>query len=309
MAARVGNEATQRCAAADLADILLARKDYPAARAQALKALAMARKARDGSIEAASLSSLGAALDHLGRPQEGLPLLREAIAHYRSVGDMEQAGEVLGTLGHEYAFTGDYRQAYETSLESKAVGDAQARALSERRFAEASAAFQSEGQQAQIADLQRERKRQARIRLLWTGMGLLGLATTAVLLAARRRLARAGAELAAKNRSLEESARKLQEAQSEIRRLLETPADLLENLPAWVERMAGGIASMIGARAVSVFALQDGDLRTLHPGTGEIPTLEEVSTLEGMTVCATGSLLVPVRDLGGRKRRSAWTRP
>lgn len=172
----------------NLADVYLRRKDYRTALQQADAALKLPGIFEDPGNVAVCQVNRGIALNRLGRSAEGLETLQKGLRFIKTTQDKSQIAEITGNLAEEYAFAGDFRRAFETECEFKALSDDLKREEDQKRVAEASAAFESDKKQIQIEGLQREHRAQVRLAVLWLALGLLGFSVAGVLVLSRRKL-------------------------------------------------------------------------------------------------------------------------
>jgi len=186
----------QLAAEVNMADAYLRLKDYPATLRQATEALKLSRAANDSYSGAICLANMGVAQNRMGKSAEGLRNLQAALDHFKVAQSSADVADIQGLMADELAFAGDYRRAYEAEVAFKALSDNLKLSMDQKRFADASAAFQSDKQQIQIQALERDRGLQARLRILWIALGGLGFATTFGLVVGRRRLQAANRTLA-----------------------------------------------------------------------------------------------------------------
>jgi len=196
LAGKVGDRDLQLTAAVNLADAYLHTKDYRAVLNYAESALRMAQAANNGASIAVCQINRGIALNRLGNSAEGIKAIQDGLEHFKMTQALPDATETTGILAEEYAFAGDYRRAYETELLFKAMSEAQQKAADQNRIAAASAAFESDKKQIQINALERDRRNQAWMKLLWITVGALGFITAAVLVRGRKKLQLANKALA-----------------------------------------------------------------------------------------------------------------
>jgi len=136
----------------------------------------------------------GIALTRLGSAPEGVKAIQEGLTFLRAQSPVDEA-EVTGNLAEAYAYTGDYRKAYETEVQFKALVDALQKDQDLKNTAQASAAYENDKKELEIQALQRDRSNQAKLRLLWIALGALGFATAGVLVLSRKRLKTANLKL------------------------------------------------------------------------------------------------------------------
>ncbi|BDU75048.1 tetratricopeptide repeat-containing diguanylate cyclase [Mesoterricola sediminis] len=182
--------------AVNMADAYLRKKDYRTCLKYAEAGLRLAREAGNAASIAVSQVNQGIALNRLGNSAEGLKAIVAGLEHFKASQARNDTAEIVGILAEEYAFAGEWRKAYETELQFKALSDDLKRVQDQKHIADASAAFEIDKKQLQIDALNRERRNQLRLRFLWTAIGLLGLGTAAVLVAGRKKLQAANKALA-----------------------------------------------------------------------------------------------------------------
>ena len=219
LAVKAGDTYLQLIATMNLADAHLREKDYRAALACAEGALRLPDIARYPMFVAISQVNRGIALNRLGNNSEGLKSLQEGLQHIKATHAKNETAEVLGNLAEEFAFAGDFRRAYETELEFKALSDELKPTDDQKRVAEASAAFESDKKQIQIDALERDRHTQARLKLLWIALGALGFSAAGILVISLRRRQRAHEALADLNGRNQMLIGDLQAALAEVRAL------------------------------------------------------------------------------------------
>ena len=203
----------------NLADAYLGKKDYRATLKAAEAALRIPGIAKDPGYVAVCQINRGIALNRLGNSAEGLKSIQEGLRHVKATQSKNDVAEITGNLAEEFAFAGDYRRAYETGLEFKALSDALKLADDKKRIAQASAAFESDKQKMQIEGLQREQRAQAYQKLFWIALGALGFAIAGVLVFSRRKLQEANHALAGLNNQNLDLIEQLQSALQEVRTL------------------------------------------------------------------------------------------
>lgn len=194
---KAGDSSLQLLCTVNLADAFLRRKDYRQVLHYAELGIKLGTAANDISSVAVSKINKGIAVNRMGNPGEGIPLIQEGLEYYRDVQDRNGIADVTRIVAEEYAAAGDFRRAYETEVKFKEYSDDLRKDQDKKRLAEASAAFENDKKELQISALQRDRRNQARLRLLWTALGFLGFATAGVLVVSRKKLKAA-------NRSLSE---------------------------------------------------------------------------------------------------------
>ena len=196
LAAKVQDPELALSVAVNLADVYLRKKDYRATLKCADEALKQAQCAKDAFSVALCRINRGVALNRLGNSGDGLRDIHAGLDHFRESPDKGYLVEITGILAEEYAFAGDYRKAYEAQVQFKQLNDEFLKREDQKRIAEASAAFENDKKQFQIDALQKDRRNQARSRLLWIAIGALGFCTALVLVVGRRRLRAANHALA-----------------------------------------------------------------------------------------------------------------
>lgn len=219
LARRAGQVRFQIACLVNLSDAYLQNKDYAAALSQAEAALKMPLVSQDPDLTAVCQVNRGIALNRLGRHREGLEALTEGLRRIKTTEDKEQIAEITGNLAEEYAFAGDYRRAYESSLAFKALSDDLKRAADQKRVAEATAAFEADKKQIQIEGLKREQRIQARLTGLWIALSVLGFSFVGILLLGRGKLRGLNASLSEANTRNLELIDQLRSALAEVRTL------------------------------------------------------------------------------------------
>jgi tetratricopeptide (TPR) repeat protein len=106
-----GDRRAQAQALANLGDVQLATRDYPAAVTSLSRAIGLHRDLADQPGEAAALTQLGAALYLTGDNEAAAGRLTEALALHRELGDRLAEAIVLSRLGSVQLVTGDYPAA------------------------------------------------------------------------------------------------------------------------------------------------------------------------------------------------------
>lgn len=219
LAIKTKDESTQIRGMVNLADVFLGKKDYKAALKYADEALKVLAIFEDPASVAVCQVNRGIALNRLGNSTEGLKAIQEGLRHIKTTQAKSQIAEVTGNLAEEYAFAGDYRKAYETNREFKALSDELKRSEDQKHIADASAAFESDKKQIQIEGLQRERRNQLRLKILWIALGLLGFSVAGVLIVSRKKLQRVNDALSNLNNNNSDLIKQLQLALSEVHTL------------------------------------------------------------------------------------------
>lgn len=203
----------------NLADAYLGKKDYKAMLKAAEAALRIPAINKDPGYVAVCQINRGIALNRLGNSPEGLKSIQDGLRYVKATQSKNDIAEITGNLAAEYAFAGDYRRAYETGLEFKALSDELKLAEDKKRIAEASAAFESDKKQMQIDGLRREQRAQAYQKLFWIAVGALGFSTAGVLVFSRKKLQGANAALAGLNNQNLDLIEQLQSALTEVHTL------------------------------------------------------------------------------------------
>jgi len=181
------------------ADVYLQKKDYQASLNYTEEAMRLAKQANDSSAEGTCQANRGIALNRLGKSAEGIQAIKQALEHFKAVQSRPQVVEIAGLLAEEYAFAGDYRKAYETQVIFKTLSDELLKEQDHKLIAEASAGFESDKKQIQIDALQRDKRHQSWLRLLWITIGGLGFTTAAITITGWKKLKRRSIELRAAN--------------------------------------------------------------------------------------------------------------
>jgi len=219
LAAKAQDTDSQINGLVNLADAYLGKKDYKATLKAAEGALRIPTINKDPGYVAVCQINRGIALNRLGNSVEGLKSIQEGLRHVRATQSKNDIAEITGNLAAEYAFAGDYRRAYETGLEFKALSDELKLAEDKKRIAEASAAFESDKKQMQIEGLQREQKAQAYQKLFWIALGALGFSIAGALVFSRKKLQGANEALEGLNNQNLDLIEQLQSALTEVRTL------------------------------------------------------------------------------------------
>ncbi len=219
LAARAQDTDAQFNGLVNLADAYLGKKDYRATLKAAEAALRIPGINKDPGYVAVCQINRGIALNRLGNSAEGLKAIQEGLRHVKATQSKNDIAEITGNLAEEYAFAGDYRRAYETGLEFKALSDALKLAEDKKRIAAASAAFESDKQNMQIEGLKREQRAQAYQKLFWIALGALGFTIAGVLVFSRKKLQHANDALAGLNDQNLDLIEQLQAALHEVRTL------------------------------------------------------------------------------------------
>lgn len=219
LAEKVQDTDSQFIGLVNLADAYLGKKDYRAALKATEAALRIPAINKDPGSVAVCQVNRGIALNRLGNSVEGLKSIQGGLRYVKANQSKNDIADITGVLAAEYAFAGDYRRAYETGLEFKAMSDALKLAEDKKRIAEAGAAFESDKKQMQIDGLRREQKAQAYQKLFWIAMGALGFSIAGVLVFSRKKLQGANAALAELNNQNLDLIEQLQSALTEVRTL------------------------------------------------------------------------------------------
>lgn len=196
LAVKAQDPDTQSICTVNLADVYLRKKDYKATLAYAEAALKMSLAANNLTSIAVCKVNRGIALNRLGRGAEGLKSIQEGLAHFKATQVLGDLTEITGNLAEEYAFSGDFRNAYETERQFKALSDSLKKSEDLKRIAEASAAFNNDKRQIELEALQRDQASRTKLRGLWIALGALGFMTLGVLILGRRKLQLANKALA-----------------------------------------------------------------------------------------------------------------
>jgi len=101
-----------------------------------------------------------------------------------------------------------------------------------------------------------------------------------------------------RTQELAESHAKLQDAQEHIARLMESPSNLLEDIPSWASAVARDIQTAIGAKSVGVYEWIHGQLKTIHAAEEGLPE-ELAQRLDSDLTHFDDNLVFPVRGLSG----------
>ena len=196
LAARTGDADIQLTVAVNLADGYLRKKDFRSTLKYADAGMKLATQAQNPSSIAVCLVNRGIALNRLGSSAEGLKAIQQGLEHFKTTQALPDEAEITGNLAEEYAFAGDFRKAYETEVQFKALVDNLSQAQDRKHIAEASASFENDKKQIEINALYRDQRNQARLRLLWIALGTLGFGIAGVLVLGRKKLTLANRTLA-----------------------------------------------------------------------------------------------------------------
>jgi predicted ATPase/class 3 adenylate cyclase/DNA-binding NarL/FixJ family response regulator len=111
-------------------------RTYPLAKLAAEEALSIAEELRDKPLKALALDSLASVYALQGMTEEARPLVEQAIAAYREIGDLHSADDSLTWLGISALRTGDYALARTVFAEhvrtERAVGNKEQLAIALR---------------------------------------------------------------------------------------------------------------------------------------------------------------------------------
>jgi serine/threonine protein kinase/tetratricopeptide (TPR) repeat protein len=112
----------------EIAQVQATRRNFPEAEQAFREALGLLRELGDKGALSSTLVSFGSFLNEdLGRPDEGLPLLREALQIRRETGNANGEALVLNNLGAYYQVKGQFDQAqahFELALKIREKGGA-----------------------------------------------------------------------------------------------------------------------------------------------------------------------------------------
>jgi diguanylate cyclase (GGDEF)-like protein len=187
----------------NLSDYLLHKKDYKGALVRAERGMEMAKQMNDHTFYSVARVNRGIALNRLGQHEAGLAELEAGLKAHRASEAAGDETELLGVLAEEYAFTGDFKKAYEYHLSFKEKNDKLYNDSRVKTMHELEARYQSEKQERQINQLQAEGERRTLVRNFSIVGALLGLALAAALMARYRLLRRSSDQLEALNAQLE----------------------------------------------------------------------------------------------------------
>lgn len=207
---QVGGEATQLTVLINMSDLNLRIGNFAAARGQAERALALARKREDESSTALAEFNLGLALIGQGRLAEGRRLAELGLAYYLRVEAQSDLLSMYNQYGESLERAGDAAHALQAVRKGQALEDQLLRADRQRTVVEMQERFEADKRSKEIELLNRDNAlktaelgRQALARRSsWLLATVLALASVvAILLYGRVR--RANRQLAAKNADLE----------------------------------------------------------------------------------------------------------
>ncbi len=186
-----GDDFIQAMVTYNLSAVAIERKDWAEALRLTDAAAPIFLKIGDLNMADLSRSNHGIAMNRSGHP-EGIELIRQADQNIaKRPGQEITLVAVQQALAEELAIAGDFKQAYAAQLEYQRRNDALRSVADQQRIADAEASYQADRKQRQIEELEREHAEQKRFRWLWVIVGLLGVATAAVVAVSRIYLKRA----------------------------------------------------------------------------------------------------------------------
>ena len=219
LAIQAGDAFLQLLISVNLGSAHLRGKNYPVALRWSEAALNDLKISQFPLYRAASEVNRGIALNRLGQSADGLRSLQKGLQYLKATNSRNETAEATGNLAEEFAFAGDFRRAYEAEVEFKAISDELQRAEIQKRVAEASAAFESDNKQGQIDRLVRDKHTQARLKLMWIALGVLGFSIAGILVVSRRTLQRVNGDLTVLNEKNNLLIGQLQTALAEVKTL------------------------------------------------------------------------------------------
>ena len=140
-----------------LASVRNATGDAPGALALLDEAAAFLRHTPDARLQAQIALQRGIAMRLLGRPADGLPALKEALAVFKHADSQAELVVTYAALAATQATLGDWRGAYESQRELKALTDKLFQRQLDQRFATLKVAFDAEAKDKEYQSLLRER--------------------------------------------------------------------------------------------------------------------------------------------------------
>ena len=194
---------------ANLSDFFLKTGDFKTARAQAERALVLARELRDINSETIALTNLGLAHIGLQRIELGKRVVNEAIAIEERRGSMIGVSETAGELGLSLERAGDLRGAVAAYHRHRATDTRLQDRDQQKAILAIEAQYEADRRSRALALLEREgeikaeqlRRRDLQQWLWWLLAGVLGLSSGVVALLYRR-VRRANRQLARSNERL-----------------------------------------------------------------------------------------------------------
>jgi diguanylate cyclase (GGDEF)-like protein len=210
---QAGARREQVLSTANLADYYLKHGDYATALAVSRRAVPLAREIKDASIESLALTNTGLALISLGRHEEGLPLVQEALQIEERAGALNEMSRLQEELGHTLEKAGLLKEAWKALVEHRRLSGELFRREHQQAVLELQEGFDAERRQRELALLgtdKRLKEEQLLSRDLQHKLWALGTASGALVLAAvvllLRRVRRSNAQLKSTNLLLEVAA-------------------------------------------------------------------------------------------------------
>jgi diguanylate cyclase (GGDEF)-like protein len=208
-ARRAGARDVEVLSMANLADHYLQRGDFATALRLSQQALPLARDIADPNAESVALANMGLALVSLHRLDDGLAVLRQAIAIDERANAQTNLANLLEEQGRYLELAGYPHEAYDALRRHRRLADEIYRRDHQQAVVELQEGFDNDRRQRELALLQRDsrlqqteldnRSLQQRVWAVAVVAGLLLLGVTALLL---RRLRRHSAALAEGNAAL-----------------------------------------------------------------------------------------------------------
>lgn len=187
LAVRSDDRSTALTAMVNLADIALQLKDYQACIKHADNAILLCEEVKDQASIAVCYINKGISLNRLSRPG-GIALIQKGLDYFKSIDAQIYVPEITELLAKEHAFNKDFESAYNLHVKFKELNDALIKREDQKQIAETQAAYQSEKQQIEIENLQKEKRTQAKFRILGVLFSILCAATTVILIYGRLKL-------------------------------------------------------------------------------------------------------------------------
>lgn len=190
-----GNDFNLAVVMTNIADVALQQRNYRLALQYAEEALPLVEKNGDQISRAVCFANKGIAMNRMGN-SAGIAWVEKAAGLFDTLpNDRNDQAEIRGSLADEYAFNHDWQKAYAAEADFKKRTDELRKESDQRRIAETEAAYHADLQRRQIEALQKQRKADGRIRMLWILAALMALCTALALVLSRRRLKQANLAL------------------------------------------------------------------------------------------------------------------
>lgn len=140
----------------NLSDHFLLAHDFVTAEKFARRAIAKAEPIDDHDTLAVARANLGFALGSQGKLKQGVELVNQAIAHYRSVGTMAEVESITGELADMYERAGMYKEAMATLRTQQALSNELFNSDRSRAVSAMQEEFNADQRQKQIELLAKE---------------------------------------------------------------------------------------------------------------------------------------------------------